>query len=255
MSIAVIDWVFKHSPTKGTDRLVLLAIADSAEDDGTNAWPGVDTVARKAGVTRRGAQQSIARLQREGRVRVEHQAGGPGDLRADRRPNRYSVVMTGRTVVHPVSNNGANADAARGERNDADGANGRAPYPSKASVLDPSSLFADRFEEFYAAYPKHEKKADALKAWEERVRAGADQGELVAGARREAAYVAAGGRVGPKGPKHFVKLPATWLRAGCEQDELETPAISSAPKGYSGIDDANARLGRVELPALEASAR
>lgn len=211
-------WVFEHSPTKGTDRLVLLAIADSAEDDGTNAWPGVDKIAKRAGITRRGAQQSLARLEVAGRIIVEHQAGGPANLRADRRPNRYAVVMTGRTAVHPVTDDGANAATPRGESHDTNGVNGRAPYPSKASIQKTSSLFSDRFDDFYSVYPRHEGKGAARRAWEKRVKAGADPAELVAGAIRTAEYHAAAGT-----EKKFVPLPGTWLNGEREQDDLGDP--------------------------------
>jgi hypothetical protein len=39
MSVKVMSWVWDHSRAEGTDRLVLLAIADSAEHDGSDAWP------------------------------------------------------------------------------------------------------------------------------------------------------------------------------------------------------------------------
>ncbi len=47
MSVKVVTWVWEHSPVAGNERLVLLAITDSAEDDGRNAWPSVATLASK----------------------------------------------------------------------------------------------------------------------------------------------------------------------------------------------------------------
>jgi hypothetical protein len=62
VSVKVMTWVWSHSTAKGIDRLVLLAIADSAEDDGRNAWPSVDTLSRKCAVDQRTVQRSILRL-------------------------------------------------------------------------------------------------------------------------------------------------------------------------------------------------
>jgi hypothetical protein len=233
----VISWVFDHSQTRGTDRLVLLAIADSAEDDGTNAWPGVEKIAAKAGVTRRGAQQAIARLRDAGLIGVEEQAGGPKDMRADRRPNRYSVVMaTGRTAVHPAAVDGAKTTTGRGAPEGSDGAKAttsRGEQPCALSVLkhpslDPSQSIRpsrERFAEFYEAYPRHTGKLAAERAWSVRIKAGADPAELVDKARAFAAWVAAGGVDSPR----FVPHPATWLNQGREADELPDPRSMSPP--------------------------
>ena len=39
-------WVGDHSPVGGNERLVLLAIADCANDEGGDAWPSIATLAR-----------------------------------------------------------------------------------------------------------------------------------------------------------------------------------------------------------------
>lgn len=93
MSVRVMSWVWDHAQTTGTDHVVLLAIADAADDDGTDAWPTVTTLARKARVSRPTLYRSLARLQASGVLVVEHQAGGRAEMRADRRPNRYTIVM------------------------------------------------------------------------------------------------------------------------------------------------------------------
>ncbi len=88
MSVKVSSWVWEHSPVGGSERLVLLAIADCAADDGTNAWPSVATLARKCRVDERTVQRIIRRLSGGGHLLVEASAGGRGS-------NRYAVVMTG----------------------------------------------------------------------------------------------------------------------------------------------------------------
>ncbi len=62
------SWVWDHSNAEGTDRLVLLAIADSADDDGL--WCGdLDTLARRARVAARAqVLDALTRLEDAGRL-------------------------------------------------------------------------------------------------------------------------------------------------------------------------------------------
>ena len=79
-------WVWNHSPVAGNERLVLLAIADNAADDGTNAWPSIDTLARKTRLDKRTVRRIIVRLEEGSHLRVDYKAGPHGT-------NRYAVLM------------------------------------------------------------------------------------------------------------------------------------------------------------------
>jgi DNA-binding MarR family transcriptional regulator len=63
MSLAAMVAVMEDSQARGIDRLVLLAIANSANDEGTDAWPLQQTIADNAGVSKRTVQRSIESLQ------------------------------------------------------------------------------------------------------------------------------------------------------------------------------------------------
>lgn len=84
MSVRVMGWVWQSSRSKGTDRLVLLAIADCAGDDGGNAYPSMATLVGKTGLGERTVQGAIGRLAKLGELKVRHKAGSS---------NRYRVVM------------------------------------------------------------------------------------------------------------------------------------------------------------------
>ena len=84
-------WVWHGSKAKGTTRLVALAIADHASDDGKNAWPSVARLAQMCACSEATVRRAIKELQDLGELHVEHQAGGPRDMRDDRRPNRYTM--------------------------------------------------------------------------------------------------------------------------------------------------------------------
>ncbi len=91
MSVEHLAVVLHHSQAKGTDKLVLLGIANHQGDGGS--WPSVRTLSKYANVTARQVQKSLAKLQSMGEVRVHLQAGGGRDLDDTRRPNRYDVLV------------------------------------------------------------------------------------------------------------------------------------------------------------------
>ena len=62
MSVRVMQWVWEHSRATGIDRLVLLAIADNANDDGGNAYPGMATLMAKTRLPRSTIYEAIRRL-------------------------------------------------------------------------------------------------------------------------------------------------------------------------------------------------
>ena len=86
MAISVMTWVWNHSRSKHGARLTLLAIADSACDDGTRAWPSNAELQRKTGLGERAVQAAIAELGDLGELAVEYNAGPKGC-------NRYRVIM------------------------------------------------------------------------------------------------------------------------------------------------------------------
>lgn len=91
--------VWTSSQSGGADRLVLLAIADNASDDGTDAWPSIDTLARKAHISSRTVQRCIDRLEALGELKVDRNAGGNLNTQSNRRPNRYSIILGCQSVT------------------------------------------------------------------------------------------------------------------------------------------------------------
>ena len=70
MSLRVMSWAFEESPTRGAERLVLLALAEYANDEGY-CWPSMASTARKGGVTRRSVIRVIKRLEEKGCLQVK----------------------------------------------------------------------------------------------------------------------------------------------------------------------------------------
>lgn len=64
--------VWEHSRAKGSGLLVLLAIADFANDSGV-AWPSIDTIAKKARTGVRRTQDLVKELESLGELQVSYQ--------------------------------------------------------------------------------------------------------------------------------------------------------------------------------------
>lgn len=67
MSGAVVGWAFKQKLTS-TQKLVLVAIADNAQDDG-KAWPGKHTIIKKTGLGKSSVYRSLDELEEAGLLR------------------------------------------------------------------------------------------------------------------------------------------------------------------------------------------
>ena len=69
MSIKVATQVWKGSRHKSGDLLVLLALADHADDQG-KAWPGIPLLARKARLSERHARRCLNQMLARTRTRI-----------------------------------------------------------------------------------------------------------------------------------------------------------------------------------------
>ncbi len=86
MSYACISRVLAHSRQTGTAKLLLIAIAAFAEDDGTGAAPSIATLARLAGTGERNVQLVLRKLEQTGELGCEIGAGPDGC-------NRYTICV------------------------------------------------------------------------------------------------------------------------------------------------------------------
>lgn len=105
MSVQALTWVFDRCTTlKPAERLVLLSVANHADNTGRNSWPAISTIAREAGLGETRVKQAIKALAERGVLRIEPNAGGSADHRGDRRPNRYTIIPFAQGVDFPVDN-------------------------------------------------------------------------------------------------------------------------------------------------------
>lgn len=84
MSIKVTNWVWARSESRNGARLVMLALADRADDKGL-AWPSIDDLMDRTKLSRRAVQKGIAALVEDGELMVENGGGR-------HRSNRYRII-------------------------------------------------------------------------------------------------------------------------------------------------------------------
>lgn len=66
MSVRVMSAVWSNGPTDSTQRFVLLALADSASDDGGNAYPSINKLAKKCALSERTVIRALDGLTNDG---------------------------------------------------------------------------------------------------------------------------------------------------------------------------------------------
>jgi len=98
MSIDIMSKVWKSEGTSGTKRLVLLALADQANDQGV-CWPSLATIARKAGCSRTFAKQLVHELRDEGYIGIEYRRKDD----TENESNRYYINISALGVGNPAS--------------------------------------------------------------------------------------------------------------------------------------------------------
>ena len=230
MSVAMLSRVWKHSKARLGDRLVLLALADFANDHG-EAWPSVETLAKKSRLSERETQYALRRLERSGELKVLPNKGPRGC-------NVYQITATeGVQNLHGCNIcTGAVYDK-RGAVYDTKGVQGAAPEPSIEPSIEPSLSLArpsadaaasaesilsraqeDAFAAFWSAYPKKRGKLDAKRAWKARKPPLQKVLNTLAGLSASHEWRKDNGQ--------FIPYPASWLNAGGWDDE---PASVAPP--------------------------
>lgn len=145
MSIQAIDWVLTHErTTTGTDRVVLIALANYADEAG-ECWPSIARLARDANIGERNVRYVLDRLVAAGLVERVRQGATNGRIRPDRRPNLYRLTLstTHRDGVQPSAPrdvDGVQQPSERGATAFRHGVQAPAPKPS----IEPSKNRARR---------------------------------------------------------------------------------------------------------------
>ncbi len=186
----------------------------------------VTAIARLAGVTGTEAATLMDELDRNG-VFSRNRTGCIYSRRMvrDEKLSQEGRKHKNRGIEQAHEKKGENPEPSRGPT--------REPSPhmpearsqkKKVGANAPSSPGGDAFDEFWAVYPKKVGKPSAKKNFDRAVKAGADPGEIIAGANRYAVSVA-GKESG------FIKHPQGWLTDGRWSDEVSTQPVHQQSEG------------------------
>lgn len=85
MSIKWMNWVWEHSPYTRTQKLIHLAFADYASDEGY-FWPLQDTVAKKCNCSTRYVQKTLKDMRERGMIESEQRGWHMSNLYQLRKP-------------------------------------------------------------------------------------------------------------------------------------------------------------------------
>jgi len=104
--------IWEAGPEKQSDRFVLLALADFANDDG-ECWPSMQRLASKTCMTERGAQKIVRRLEADGWLTIGTGGGRHGCNQYTINPEPRSPFQEVETPneVHPERGSPPNVDA------------------------------------------------------------------------------------------------------------------------------------------------
>lgn len=224
--------VIEAAPVDQGALLVMIMLADSADENSRQCWPSVSTIAKRSRLSERQVQYCLKDLAASGMIEIETNAGRHGtNLYRITRPETWGGAKT--AGVKPIAPGGVQSTSPGGVKP-------IAPEPSLEPSLEPSTCAreqlqllsedevapkTDRFDEFWEEFPKKAGKPAARKAWGKAVRK-TDPEKIIAAARIYA---------GTDGVRRgYVKHPQGWLNEERfnDADLQPPPPRSSKPYRY-----------------------
>lgn len=118
MSIKLMAQLWEHADVTGSELLVLLALADFANDDGSSIYPAMKTIASKARLSVDQARRVVHKLIDSGVLELVEQGGWIGKRN---RPNEYRIVMQSPCILQGP---GVDARTSEAPENDVDARGG-----------------------------------------------------------------------------------------------------------------------------------
>lgn len=142
MSWQATAWAIEQPEVKSPLTLVvLLCLANYAGEDGTNAFPSIETLARNSRMSGRSVQRHLTKLAEMGLIRRGNQAIAAAVIqRSDRRPVVYDLCIPRGVTQSPRSTDGVTARAERGDKRASRGDTAVSTDPPSRSSLNTKSV-------------------------------------------------------------------------------------------------------------------
>jgi hypothetical protein len=205
--------VWERSQHSGTSLLMLLAIADFADDDG-RAYPSIPTLARKCRMKERNAQYILAELVESGELSAQRGKGPRGS-------NVYRIKLASLGVQQSAPLQYV-APLQQSAPNPCNGVRITPATECTQTTIESSKNHQHDFDRFWKAYPKKTAKGDALKAWK-KLKVDSSLLDLILKAIDQQKTSEAW----TKDKGQFIPYPATWLNGQRWEDEVCRGAAAS----------------------------
>ena len=180
--------VWEHAPVTQGTLLVLLALADAADEGTRMCFPGIARLAKFARLQERQVHNCLRELRDGGIVAVDRGKGPAGT-------NLYTITRPsdwGMQKLHPLQSSAVapaiqcSSDlqpiAPKPSEEPSEEPSVRARDQLTLLSEDPTPAQSDRFDEFWKAFPKKAGKPAALKAWQKAVKK-TEPGKIIAAAK------------------------------------------------------------------------
>lgn len=187
MSVQATSWVWEHSQSRATDRLVLLALADAANKQGHRSCQSAQTIAEMCKISSRTAQRSVQKLLEMGEITLDGK-----DPKYQTNVYSLPLVVPSAPPAPPIEGatsdcHSALFDATTGQVDATTNGGSRydtavSPYPNtpvnperSAPEDAPSSPakrkgYSEDFERWWKHYPSNRNKAEAYAQYQKALR-------------------------------------------------------------------------------------
>lgn len=250
MSIKIMSRVWDEMPYDQTTLLVLLCLADHADDNGV-CWPSIPRIAERARCTERWCRDVIGELEKKGHLERELRPGQttkyrivfPMDLVPTPEPQFTPEETSPLNPSSPLPRNPSSGDPGTpvpmNHQEPSVEPSSSVDSPPCAEDYQPMALVGEHvteeepksgFERFWEAFPKREKKIVTKAAWDAAIKGGADPDQIVTGA---AGYARQCQQL--KRDEQYIAFPANWLREERWTDEYPPPRTSRRDGPWWGV--------------------
>lgn len=147
MSIKLMSQVWELEISQ-SEKIVLLSLADQANDDGF-CWPSIPTIARRCSLTERGVYKIIARLEESGFLQRSDNAYGKSNL----------YIITIKEIVNIITPEPGSPPPLNHVHPTPEPRSGKPLYnhqlePKKKNIQKKESPYEESFNEFWSSFPK-----------------------------------------------------------------------------------------------------
>jgi hypothetical protein len=210
MSIKYMTWAFEQT-LPGNVKIVLLALADNANDDGY-CWPSQEVIAQKSSMTTRNLRRILDLLQERGFIRIDER----------RRQDGYKASNGYQLSPDKLSDEISPDKSSTSQRTTVSYQEPSVEPPKRVNTRGSAD---ETFARFWELYPRKVSKVKARKTWDTALRmASADH--ILAGLERLLPSLKA------REPQ-YVPHPSTWLNAGGWDDAADPPPAPPKSTGKS----------------------